>query len=181
MVKIEQLTGIPESKRREVVEVLDDLIAYKTPDNKAVISGYNWYDSASQSDSRVTFSNIHENDRYKIRMIRDLVMLGYRRKYLLERMREKGGVFFWNPEYNTLDDDGNVLSGLKIKDLRTGKPLDLGKYTKPLEEYEGFKDSNGFLIAEDYGWEVDIPFRKREKLMKLVDLFLRKSGSVIFD
>ncbi len=182
MITIDDLIGIEERIRKEAIEVLDDLMAYKiSGTQKAVITGYNWYTSATKSDSRVTFSNIHESEDYKNAMIRDLGKLGYKRGYLLERIREKGSMFFWSPDYRTRGWSGKILSGLKIKDLRTRQYINLRKYRKPLEEYKEFRDSKGHLIATDYGWEVDIPFRKRERLLRLVDLFLRKVGSFVYD
>ena len=180
MITLDDLTGIDEKSKREAVEVLDDLMAYKLPGTqRSVISGYNWYGSALQSDSRVTFSNIHESEDYKAAMIEDLKKLDYRRRYIAERIREKGGTFFWNPEYSTRNNKDEILGGLTIKNLKTGRCVDLRKYRKPLNEYKRFKNSKGRLIAEGYGWEIDIPFRKKERLIRLVDLFLRKAGLFI--
>ena len=114
-------------------------------------------------------------------MLEDLKKLGYRRRYILERIREKGGTFFWNPDYNIRDGKGRILKRLKIKDLRTGKYVDLRRYKERLKKYDQFRTSKGYLIANNYGWEVDIPFRKKERLLSLVNLFLKKSGDFIYD
>ena len=50
---------------------------------------------------------------------------------------------------------------------------------KPLKEYKQF--TNADLLGENYGWELNMPFNSEGELIKLVDLFLRKSGDHIYD
>ena len=43
MIKIDDLTGIPENKRKQAVECLDDLLTFKDNEGRLapVITGYN--------------------------------------------------------------------------------------------------------------------------------------------
>ena len=72
MVKIHDLTGIAELKRREVVEILDDLLTYRDAQGKLspVIAGYNWYKEIATTDRVITFSHLHETESYKQAMLR---------------------------------------------------------------------------------------------------------------
>lgn len=182
-MKIDDLTGIPEGKRKQAIECLDDLLTFKDSQGvlSPIISGYNLYITIPEFDSIVTFSNIHETEAYKQDMLRDLSKLGYDPQIILSYIRDKAGTFLHNLELRIRDDEGNLLPGLRIKDIRTGKYLDLEKFSEPLVNYSQLKDAEGYLISEDQGWELDMPFNNQAELLKLVDLFLRKSGMQIYD
>lgn len=183
MIEIEDLTGIPESKRRQAIECLDDLLTFRDSQGELspVISGYNWYLTLSASDSVITFSNIHGTEDYKKDMITDLEKLGYPPQTILNCIRKKAGTFLHELKFVIRDNKGNLLPGLRVKDLRIGDYLDLNKYSKPLINYPEFKDAEGCLIDEDQGWELDMPFYNKKELMSLVNLFLNKSGKYIYD
>ena len=183
MIKIDDLTGISEAKRKQAIECLDDLLTFKDSQGRLspVITGYNWYVTLPKSDSIITFSNIHETEAYKSAMISDLEKLNYKSKTILGYIREKAGAFLHDLEFRIRDDEENLLPGLRIKDIRTGKYLDLEKFSEPLINYSQFKDAKGYLIDEDQGWELDIPFNNKKELMDLVSLFLKKSGKDIYD
>jgi len=183
MIKIDDLTGIPESKRKQAIECLDDLLTFKNCQNRLspIITGYNWYITIPESNSIVTFSNIHETESYKQEMLRDLEKFGYDSKIILKYIREKAGAFLHDLEFRIRNEEGDLLPMLRIKDIRTGKYLDLDKFLEPLINYPQFKDIEGYLIDENQGWELDISFNNRAELLKLVDLFLRKSGLFLYD
>ncbi|MBW2974008.1 hypothetical protein KY346_06500 [Candidatus Woesearchaeota archaeon] len=183
MILIHDLTGICEDKRKEVIACLDELLTYRDSDGLLVpvISGYNWYAKLTKSDRVITFSNIHETESYKEDMLRDLEELGYDHKDILNQIREKAGAFIHDLEFRLRDDDGNLLPGLRIKDTRTGKYIDLENYQDALINYQEFTDAEGCLIDEDQGWELDMPFKGERELMSLVNLFLKKSGKHIYD
>ncbi len=183
MIKIEDLTGIPEDKRNKIIRCLDELLTFKDSQGNLspVISGYNWYNELAKSDRIITFSNIHTSDAYMQAMLKDLERLGYASQSILEYIREKGGAFFWDPAYRIRDDKENLLPNLKIKDIRTNRYVNLMSYIKPLSEYLEFINCKGFLLAEDQGWELDMPFKSKGELVDLVNLFLMKSGEHIYD
>lgn len=183
MVDIADLTGIHGSKRKLVVACLDDLLTLKDAQKKStpVIAGYNWYTSLSQSNSVVTFANIHETEAYKEAMMRDLEKQRYDRRTVLSNIRAKGGAFLWNFGYRIRDDNDSPLAGLKIKDLKTGEYLDLTKFDKSLSNYPSFAGRKNDFVAEDSGWELDIPFGSKEELFRLVSLFQRKAGLHKYD
>lgn len=134
-----------------------------------------------QSDRIVTFANIHESEDYKQDMLNDLEREGYSPQQVLDKIRGKGGAFRWKLKYKIRKDDGETLPGLRIKDLRTNNYIDLSKYHKPLIDYPEFRNSEGYLIAEDEGWELNLPFKDKLELLKLTSLFLEKSGEYIYD
>ena len=59
MITIDDLTGIPETKRKQIIECLDDLLTFRDSNGNLspVISGYNLYKEISKSDRVVTFSS----------------------------------------------------------------------------------------------------------------------------
>jgi len=183
MIKLDDLRGISEEKRKKVVDCLDKLLTYKNANGllRPVISGYNWYLKCSEFDRIITFSNIHETEAYKEDMLRDMEEQGYARQTVLKQIREKAGAFIHDLEFRIRDDKDNLLPGLRIKDVRTGKYVELKKYSKPLINYPEFKNSEGDLIDEDQGWELDMPFKGKKELLNLVNLFLKKSGKHIYD
>ena len=121
MIKISDLTGIPNGKRKQAIECLDDLMIFK--DSKGllspIITGYNWYVTFPKYSSIINFSNIHETDAYKEDMLKDLGRFGYDSQLILNHIREKGGYFLWKSSFEIRDQKGNLLPGLKIKDVRT--------------------------------------------------------------
>ena len=175
MVTINDLIGIPENKRKEIITCLDDLLIPKSGKN-SIIKGYNWYTEIPNTNRIITFSNIHETETYKEDMLKDLEKIGYDPKELKRFIRNKGGAFLHGLKFRIHDDNGKALHGLKIKNVKTGNYLDLTKFSKPLINYLEFKDGETPLIAEDNGWEIDLPFKDKEELMKLISLFLRKAG-----
>ncbi len=180
MVKIHDLTGIAETKRKRVVECLDSLLTIKDDSGimRPVITGYNFYNSLPISDTSVTFSNIHGTEEYKQDMLRDLEKLGYDPRRVLEQIRNKGGTFLWDLDFIIRGQDGNLLPGVIIKDVRNAKYLELEKFPHSTIDNP---ELSGHLIGEDFGWEVNIPFFNIKDLLELVNLFARKSGIFIYD
>ncbi len=183
MVNIEDLVGIPEQKRIEITSCLDELMTIRdSNDNPTpIISGYNWYNRLSEFDRIITLSNIHKTEDYKRNMLKDLSDLGYVQEEILKIIRDKGAALFWHPKYRIRNSRGKVLPGLRIKDVRTGKYVALASFRNSLLERPQFAGAIGYLIAEDHGWELNMPFRSKDELMRLVELFLKKSGKAIFD
>lgn len=183
MIRIDDLTGIPENKRRPAIECLDALLTFKDSEGRLspVITGYNWYIAPVKSDSVITFSNIHETEAYKKGMLRDLEKLGYTSRFVLEHIREKAGAFLHELEFRIRDDKGNLLPGLKIRDITTGHYIELNEFSDSLINHPQFDDKEGSLVAEDQGWELGVPFKTKKELFGLVDLFLKKSGIFVYD
>ena len=183
MVKIEDLTGIPEKRRNQAVRCLDELLTFRDDQGRIspVITGYNWYSTFTKSDRMITFSHIHETGNYLQDMLRDLKVLGYDTQTVLKCIREKSGAFLWDLYFKIRTNGGKVLPGLKIKDGRIGQYLHLEHFTRPLGEYPQFMEADGHLIGEDEGWELNLSFNNKQELMKLVTIFLQKSGTRLFD
>ena len=178
MVNIEDLTGIPEEKRKIVITCLDDLLIFRESNGQLspIIKGYNLYPELPQADKAVLFSNIHETEAYKLDMLRDLTGLGYIAGEVLKFIRGKVGVFIHDPEFRIRNDQGEILQGLKIRDIRTGEYLDLGKFATDLSDPK-LESDIAYFIDEDVGWELNIPFNDKKELKKIIALFLRKSGA----
>ena len=183
MVELKDLTGISKQKRIKAISCLDSLLAFRNQDGtlSPIISGYNWYASVPKHDSTVTFSNIHETEAYKKDLLGDLEKLGYNRKTLIEYIRKKCGIFLCDLDFITRDKNDLVLPGLKIKDMRTNMYLNLEKFSKPLSNYPEFKEAEGYLLSEDDGWEIGIPFTNKKEILGIADLFLKKSGLNLYD
>lgn len=179
---ISDLTGIDTTKRNDAIVCLESLLSFK--DRKGnlgpIISGYNFYSNIPLSKSTVTFSNMHETEKYKEYMLKDLEKKGYDSKILIGLIRQKTSIFFWNPHYNTRDDKGNILH-TRVKDLRTGTYIPLEKYSSALIDYKEFLHSKGYLLAEGEGWELNMPFGNKEELKYITDLFLIKASRHIYD
>lgn len=175
MIKIEDLTGIPKWKRKRAIECLDDLLTFK--DNKGyispIITGYNWYAKIPQSNRIVTFSHIHETEEYRRAMFLDLEKVGYQKIGMEKCIRKKGGAFLWELDFQIRGEKGKLYPRLKIKDKETGRNLNLLKY--PENTLENYPNLDGRLIGEDYGWELDLPFKDKKELMNIVELFIKKS------
>lgn len=182
MVHIDDLTGINERKRNDAINCLESLLSFKDEKGNLtpIISGYNFYPTLPQSKSIITFSNMHETERYKEYMLEDLEKIGYDSKILIDLIRQKRGVFFWYPNYRIRNDSGVVLN-INIKDLRNGKYIQLEKYGSALIKHEEFLYSKGYLLAEGQGWELNLPFKNKEELKCLSNLFLIKAGLHIYD
>ncbi len=175
MIKIEDLTGIPEWKRKQAIECLDDLLTFKDSEGNLspIITGYNWYNQVPELDRIVTFSHIHETKVYRQAMISDLEKLGYSREQVETNIREKGGTFLWEVDFQVKGENGEPYPELIIKNVKTGKNLDLSKYKG--ETLEGYPELEGKLLGGDCGWELDLPFENKIKLMNLINLFVKKS------
>lgn len=183
MIALDDLKGIAQDKRDKIIGVLDDLLTFRDSTGRLspIISGYNWYNTLTECDRVITFSNIHETEAYRQAMLCDLQALGYDLQHITQCIRTKAGAFVHDLEFVTHDDNGRILQGLRIKDRRTNTYIDLEKYARPLINYPEFKDAKGNLIDEDQGWELDMPFNSKDELLKLVALFLMKSGKFLCD
>lgn len=125
MININDLKGICKNKRKKVIACLDCLLTHRDETGilRPVISGYNWYSKLAEPDRIIVFSNIHESDAYKEDMLHDMEKQGYKRQDILKQIRKKAGAFIHDLEFRISDDEGNLLPGLKVKDVRTGKYL----------------------------------------------------------
>ncbi len=183
MITIDDLVGIPEEKRKAVICCLDELITFENVRGEfsPIISGYGYFKELALPTSVLTFSHTHKTKEYKEDMVNDLTKLGYDQDSLLKNIRDKTAVFLWNPRYRVRDSKGEILPGLKIKDLRTGEHIDLVKYTRRfLSEYQEFQERKD-LVGESQEWQLDMPFENIEELLRLVKLFLEKSGIYVYD
>jgi len=182
MLSIKGLKGINSKKINKVTDCLNSLISFKDENGypKPIITGYNWFDNLIKLDRIVTFSHIHESEDYKVEMMRDLVKLGYSQKKLLNCFRKKEGIFIWDPDF-IIRENGEILPGLRIFDLRTREDIELKEYLFPLVDYPKFQNGYGQLVAEDKGWEFNHKFKSKKELLALIKLFLQKSGFHIYD
>ncbi len=176
MIAIEDLTGIEKDKREGILQCLEDLLLFKDYEGNyaSVITGYNFYNRPVKSDRIITFSHIHSLDTYKESMMRDLKDLGYSEKEILNDIRDKIGICIWELDFE-------IGEGLRIKNVSKKEYVDLKKYKKQLDLYDEFKECKDNFIGEQLGWELDLPFRKKEELFSLVNLFMRKSGKFAYD
>ncbi len=183
MLLQKQLLGISEEKKRKVICCLDNMLSLRDKENKLrnVISGYNWYAEVQSNETFITFSNIHETDEYLHAVTADLELFGYTKKEISSIVRGKGGTFHHDLDFAIRDSQGELFPGIRIKDTRTGEYLDLSQYKKPLSYYPEFSDAQGYLLSEDYGWELNLPVDNMDKLKKVVNTFLRKSSSFLYD
>ena len=127
MTKIKDLIGISQKKRNQIVKCLEELLAYKDSQGKVspIITGYNWYPTLTESVRIITFFHIHETEDYKQDMLQDLNRLGYSPQASLKQIRNKGGAFLWDLDFEIRNKKGDILHGLKIKDIRTSQYINL--------------------------------------------------------
>ncbi len=183
MVEIGDLKRIPEDKKVEVIRNLDQLLTYRDSQGRLspLICGYNRYDTVPDSESAMVFSNLHETEDYKSDMLADLGRIGYESQDMESSVRVRGTTYLHDPTFPTRDSTGKIFPGLRIRDLKTGKYIQLERFSEPLIKYPEFEDSEGSLVAENSGWEIDIPFRTKRELIRLAKFFVRKSGKHIYD
>lgn len=175
MIAIEDLTGIGKDKRNAIIRCLDDLMFYDINEKVTrVITGYNLYNKLSITNRVVTFSHMHRTEKYRRDMLKDLVQSGYERKNLIANIREKMGCYSWGLDFI-------ISSNVRIRNRKTGVYLDLNKYKKALENYKEFSNSKIDFVAEEDGWQLDIPFSNKKELVKLVDLFIKKSNKYLYN
>ena len=58
-------------------------------------------------------------------MLQDLNRLGYSPQASLKQIRNKGGAFLWDLDFEIRNKKGDILHGLKIKDIRTSQYINL--------------------------------------------------------
>ena len=158
MIKLTDLTGITTTKIEEIVQCLNSLLNFKDDAGNLapVISGYNWYiKTFDKPGTTITFSHMHETESYLEAMLNDLKMQGYKPEALREQIRQKASAFLWDSNYSIRDDRGKLLN-LEIKDLATRQYIPLERYGSALIEHQAFSHSQGTLVAEAYGWEIDM-------------------------
>ena len=78
-------------------------------------------------------------------------------------------------KFNTSGEDSKPLFGLKIYNLRTKEYINLERYPGSLRDYEKFQNEEGNLVVDDSGWQLNIPFYNKERLIELANLFLERS------
>src|SRR3989344_5734652 len=129
MITLEDLTGIPKEKKKQIIRCLDELLTYRDADGNLspIISGYNFYNQLARSDRLVTFSHMHETEDYKNAMLNDLENLGYKTEHIISKIRERGTNHLWDPNYELRDSSGNIFPS-RIIDMRIGHFIDLDKY-----------------------------------------------------
>lgn len=183
MVSLDDLTGIPEEKQREATKCLESLLLFQDETGRIapIITGYNWYTSVPEFDRIVTLSHIHETEVYKSAMVKSLQTLGYKRDYILQCIRSKTGAFLPELDFIFTDDKGNLLSGLRIKDTQTGGYITASTFNSPQELIAYLKSTKEYLVLEDSGWELDMPFHSKRELVNLTNRFLRKYSGYFYD
>jgi len=148
--------------------VLDDLVT------QTIISGYNWYGNVTSFPRVITFSHMHESADYRGAMKRDMIPLGYSSEDIDRNTREKSGCYRWEKDFIFRDERGAIFQNLRIRKL-TGDYIDLSKYPEQTLA-DVLELRNELLIGENKGWELDIEFSSKEKLLQLVNMFLSKSS-----
>lgn len=177
-ISFEDLYCIDTDAKKIIRSCLDDLMTFEY-DNylMQVITGYNWYNKTfNESDNIIYISHIHEDEAYKKEVISGLKFIGFDDTLVKRCIRNKGGRFV--PDVKTFrirNDSSEIYKGLKIKDTRTDNDINLENYTEPLGNYPEFDDAQGYLISEDYGWELNLPIENDNNLLKTIELFSSKS------
>lgn len=181
-MSIYDLKGITPEKLKEAISCLESLLTNKDDSGKLapIITGYNWYNQQVKGNPAFTLYHIHSSDAYKGDMFEDLHKAGYSKANLETFIRNKAGAFLWEPEFRITDDSGIPYPGLIIRDALSGKYLDMASYKKPLIYHPESLNTRS-LIAEDHGWELNIPFQDKVSLLRLVELFEMKSGKYRYD
>lgn len=173
MIAIENLIGIEKDKRDGIIKCLDDLMFYDAEGKTTeIITGYNLYDKLSTTNRIITFSHMHRAKNYRRDMLQDLIRLGYKRKQIEKNIRDKMGCYRWELDFI-------ISPNVRIRNRKTGTYLDLNVYKKALENYREFATSDKDFVAEENGWQLDLPFSNKKELITLVDLFMKKSGKYL--
>lgn len=149
-------------------KVLDDLVT------QTIISGYNWYGRVPSYPRVITFSHMHENADYRGAMKMDMIPLGYSSEIIDNNTREKYGCYRWEKDFIFRDAQGIIFPDLRIRKL-TGDYINLNKCAEQTLA-NVLELQNELLIGENKGWELDIEFSSKEKLLQLIKMFLSKSS-----
>jgi hypothetical protein len=169
MIRVTELAGINPGKLRAIRDTLDALLT-----DEQVITGYNWYGQVLKTPQIVTFSHMHETERYKSAMLQDLSLAGYSPQKLQNCIRAKYGCFHWKPSFIFRDSEGAIFPNLYIR-KKDGTYLNLATYPqRSLDEVVELQREQ--LISENEGWELNIGFKGKEDLLSVVELFLKKSS-----
>ncbi len=177
MISLHNLEGIPASKRSAIIQCLDSLLMSREKDDRLapLISGYNWYSTViPEADRAIILSHLHETQAYQEAMIKDLETLRYHKDDIVKRIRNKGARHLWDPRFIHRDEKGELLH-LTLEDKRSGVCINLQPYQSPLSFYPEFVQSKGYLIADEQGWEINMPFHSKQELKTLTSLVLEKS------
>lgn len=169
MISITALPNIDLQKTKDICRILDDLLS-----KQQIISGYNWYTSIPTGARLVTFSHMHESPGYRDAMHKDMEKIGYSYEQIEEKTRAKFGCYRWEPDFVFRDNEGQLFPKLCIRPL-AGSYLNLAQYPEStLENIPELKNES--LIGENEGWEMDLEFKTKDELFRLVKLFLTKSS-----
>ena len=168
MIPIAELPNIDPKKTEKTRQILDALLIQK------IISGYNWYDAVSTVPRVITFSHMHESEDYYAAMFKDMQSLGYSHQRIDASTRSKFATYRWEKDFVFRDANDDFFPDLRIRSL-SGEYLDLTKYSgKTLEDVTELKDEK--LFGDNKGWELNLEFKSKKRLLELVNLFVQKSS-----
>jgi len=169
MIPLTALPNIAPQKTLQSREVLDDLLT-----KEGIITGYNWYLAVPQETRLVTFSHMHETEAYKQAMMKEIAEQGYTQEQLQRGIRRKFGSYQWRHHFVFRDEAGTIFPDLNIR-TKTGNYLDLSRF--PARTLEGIAElAQEGLVGENEGWELNLAITNKEKLLAIMELFLRKSS-----
>lgn len=174
-LQLEQLVGIPKSKRKKALSCLNSLLRFRDEKGQLspIITGYNGYVQTPESDRAVTFSHIQEDEAYRQAMFSDLEKQGYKEQELKDKLRDKTSASLWELHFRIRGSGGQTYRELTIKYMDTDEELDLNIYAgDTLVAYPELKDK---LYSENHGWELDLPFGSQKELLRLVRLFAKRA------
>lgn len=166
------------------IDILDKLLTGSNSSDEQIISGYNYYPKIAYFENCkiLTFSNMHETQDYFAFMMRDLLAYGYPNDGVLMQLRDKYGVYRWELDFNFRNDEGEVYPDLKIKNIKSGKYIDLIQIIPTTLEEAGYaKKEAKNLIGENKGWEINIGCDKIEDIIEIANLFTKKAYKFPFN
>jgi len=123
--------------------------------------------------------NIHDSSAYLAEVSKQ-VDTRYSDKVSLET-RDKRGTFRWKPDFLFRDDDGS-LKELKLKDIISGKYLDLESFPESSLRLAGMSDDEiNRLVAEDKGYEILVNIHDSRYLAEIAKAFIKHASTDLVD
>ena len=169
--------------KEKVINILESLLKGNNSSLEKVISGYNHFPECIdlKNYNILTFSHMHETKTYLSAVMEELKSLEYFNSMVLKK-RDKYGFFRWEPGFKFRDDNGKVYSVIKIKDMITGKYLNLESLEGSTLKEAGFSEEQiKNLTCENKGWEMNMASDNEKNIIKLTNLFVKKSSIDKFD
>lgn len=182
--KVYKLRKHNQYMRNQIETTLENLITSNNSLGRQIITGFNFHPVCLQSytSTIITFSNIQSSQDYLHKVIEDFKKGGFPEDEVSLSTRDKIGYYRWKPGFFIRDEKGLLEKNLNIRDIETGKYLNLGEISQSTLDEAGYTaEEIDNLIAENEGYEINIFISDTRHIPRLSREFLRKSSRRLYD